>query len=109
MKKEEEERLKKEEEEKERLEKEKEIKKNYLPIDLSIPIPHINPIRKNNLDKYRLFRPTLNDIFKNVLSFDFYSFDRPTEDIPNTFENEAHYRYVWIITSVLGVTPELSK
>ena len=85
------------EEEKERLEKEKEIKKNYLPIDMSIPIPHINPIRKNNLDKYRHFRPTLNDIFKNVLSFDFYSIDRPTEDIPNTFENEAHYRYVWII------------
>ena len=85
------------EEEKERLEKEKEIKKNYLPIDMSIPIPHISPIRKNNLDKYRHFRPTLNDIFKNVLSFDFYSIDRPTEDIPNTFENEAHYRYVWII------------
>ena len=85
------------EEEKERLAKEKEIKKNYLPIDLSIPIPHINSVRKNNLDKYRHFRPTLNDIYKNVLSFDFYTNERQTEDIPNTFENEAHYRYVWII------------
>ena len=85
------------EEEKERLEKEMElIKKNYLSIDLSIPIPHINPIRKKNLDKYRIFRPALNDIFKNVLSFEFYTTEKPTEEIPNFFENEAHYRYVWI-------------
>ena len=84
------------EEERERLEKEKEIKNNYLPIDLSIPIPHINPIRRNNLEKYKHFRPLVNDIFKNVLSFNFYVDERPTEEVPNTFENEAHYRYVWI-------------
>ena len=84
------------EEEKERLEKENEIKKNYIPIDLNIPIPHINSIRKNNLDKYRNFRPTIYDIFKNALSFDFYINERRTEEIPNTFENEAHYRYIWI-------------
>ena len=84
------------EEEKERLEKEKEIKNNYLPIDLSIPIPHINPIRRNNLEKYKNFRPLINDIYKNVLSFNFYVDERPTEEVPNTFENEAHYRYVWI-------------
>ena len=84
------------EEEKERLEKEKEIKNNYLPIDLSIPIPHINPIRRNNLEKYKNFRPLVNDIFKNVLSFSFYTSERPTEEVPNTFENEAHYRYIWI-------------
>ena len=84
------------EEEKERLEKQKEIKNNYLSIDLSIPIPHINPIRKNNLEKYRNFHPRINDIFKNVLSFDFYTNEIRSEQIPNTFENEAHYRYVWI-------------
>ena len=86
------------EEEKERLEKENEIKKYYnnISIDLSIPIPHINPIRKNNLDKYGNFHPLLNDIYKNTLSFDFYKEIRQTEDIPNTFENEAHYRYIWI-------------
>ena len=84
------------EEEKERLEKEKEIKNNYLPIDLSIPIPHINPIRRNNLEKYKNFRPMANDIYRNVLSFNFYTTERPTEEVPNTFENEAHYRYIWI-------------
>ena len=87
------------EEEKERLAKENEIKniyKNNIPIDLSIPIPHINPIRRNNLEKYRNFHPMNNDIYKNVLSFDFYRNTHQTEEIPNTFENEAHYRYIWI-------------
>ena len=41
-------------------EEEKEVKNSYLPIDMSIPIPHINPIRKNNLEKYRNFHPNLN-------------------------------------------------
>ena len=82
------------EEEKERLEKENEIKNNYQPIDLKLH--HIGPIRKNNIDKYRNFRPALNDIFKNVLSFDFYNNETKTEEIPNTFENEAHYRFIWI-------------
>ena len=77
-------------------EEEKEVKNSYLPIDMSIPIPHINPIRKNNLEKYRNFHPNLNDIFKNVLSFNFYISERTIEEIPNTFENEAHYRYIWI-------------
>ena len=84
------------EEEKKRKAKEKEIKNNSLGIDLSIPIPHINPIRRNKLEKYRSFHPMLNDIFKNVLSFDFYKNESPTEEVPNTFENEAHYRFVWI-------------
>ena len=74
----------------------KEIKKDSLPIDLSIPIPHIDPIRKNNLDKYKSFHPTLNDIYQNVLSFNFYKNETKTIEVPNTFENEAHYRYVWI-------------
>ena len=82
------------EEEKERLEKQKEINNNF--IDLSIPIPHINQTRINNLEKYKNFRPKINDIFKNVLSFNFYINERRSEEIPNTFENEAHYRFVWI-------------
>ena len=86
------------EENEERLKKEEEVKiKNSLfPIDMSIPIPFINQTRQNNLDKYKSFRPLINDIYKNVLDFNFYNNDRKTEEIPNTFENEAHYRYVWI-------------
>ena len=42
------------------------------------------------------FVPKNNDIYKNVLSFDFYRNVHHTEEIPNTFENEAHYRYIWI-------------
>ena len=84
------------EENEERRKKEEEIKKSLLSIDMSIPIPFINPIRQNNLDKYKSFRPLINDIFKNVLDFNFYNVERPTEEIPNSFENEAHYRYVWI-------------
>ena len=74
----------------------KEIKKATLPIDLSIPFPHIDPIRKNNLEKYKSFHPSLNEIFQNVLSFDFYKNETKTIKVPNYFENEAHYRYVWI-------------
>ena len=77
-------------------EKVKEIKNTYIPIDFSIPIPHIDPIKKNNLEKYRNFHPMLNDIYKNVLSFDFYKNESPIEEVPNTFENEAHYRFVWV-------------
>ena len=84
------------EEEKERIKKVEEMKNNFLPIDFNIPIPHINSVRKNNLEKYRNFHPKLNDIFKNVLSFSFYTTERITEEIPNSFENEAHYRYIWI-------------
>ena len=74
----------------------KETKNKYLPIDFSIPIPHIDPIRKNNLEKYRNFHPMLNDIYKFVLDFNFYKNESPTEEVPNTFENEAHYRFVWV-------------
>ena len=82
------------EENEERRQKEEEMKKTLL--NMSMSIPYINPIRQNNLDKYKSFHPLINDIFKNVLDFNFYNTDRPTEEIPNTFENEAHYRYVWI-------------
>ena len=87
------------EEQEERLKKEKEIRfqNSFFNIDMSIPIPFINPMKKNNLDKYKSFRPMLNDIYKNVLDFNFYNDERHTEEIPNTFENEAHYRYVWIM------------
>ena len=85
------------EENEERLKREEEIKKSMLSMEQCLQIPFINSIRLNNLDKYKSFHPRLNDIYKNVLDFNFYNMDRPTEEIPNTFENEAHYRYVWII------------
>lgn len=83
------------EEEKERLEKEKEIegksKMSYMG-----PIPHTTTPWKTSQEKYRSFRPHLNDIFSNVLSFQFYVTDREMEEVPNTFDNEAHYRYIWV-------------
>ena len=82
------------EENEERRQKEEEIKKSLF--NMSMSIPYINPIKQNNLDKYKSFHPLINDIFKNVLDFNFYNIDLPTEEIPNTFDNEAHYRYVWI-------------
>ena len=82
------------EENEERRQKEEEIKKSLF--NMSMSIPYINPIKQNNIDKYKSFHPLINDIFKNVLDFNFYNIDLPTEEIPNTFDNEAHYRYVWI-------------
>jgi len=67
----------------ERRQKEEEMKKNLLNMNMSIP--YINPIRHNNLDKYKSFHPLINDIYKNVLDFNFYNTDHPTEEIPNTF------------------------
>ena len=84
------------EEQEERLKKENEIKNSVFSLDLSMPIPYINQVRQNNLHKYMSFHPLINDIYKNVLDFNFYYQERMTEEVPNTFENEAHYRYVWI-------------
>ena len=84
------------EENEERRKKEEEMKQSLMNMSMNMSIPYINPIRQNNLDKYKSFHPLINDIYKNVLDFNFYNVDRPTEEIPNTFENEAHYRYVWI-------------
>ena len=84
------------EEQEERLKKEKEIKDSLHSYELNMSIPYINQIRQNNLHKYNTFRPKINDIYKNVLDFNFYYQERQTEEVPNTFENEAHYRYIWI-------------
>ena len=84
------------EEEEERLKKEKEIKDSLYSYDLNMSIPYINQARQNNLYKYNKFRPNINDIYKNVLDFNFYYKERQTEEVPNTFENEAHYKYIWI-------------
>jgi len=86
------------EEEEERKKKEQEIKRKIIisSTENSLPIPFINPIKKTYIDKYKSFSPLINDIYKNVLDFNFYKRDLPTEDIPLFFENEAHYRYVWI-------------
>ena len=77
---------------------EQEIKRKIIisSTENSLPIPFINPIKKTYIDKYKSFSPLINDIYKNVLDFNFYKRDLPTEDIPLFFENEAHYRYVWI-------------
>ena len=87
------------EEEKQRLEKQNEINQNINNNNsnkIMQPNSFINSNRVNNMDKYSSFKISNNDIFKNVLSYNFYIEDRLTEDIPNTFENEAHYRYIWV-------------
>ena len=86
------------EEEKERLEKQKEINNNINNNNNKVMQPNsfINSNRVNNMHKYSNFKISNNDIFKNVLSYNFYIEERLTEEIPNTFENEAHYRYIWV-------------
>ena len=84
------------EEEEQRLEKQKEINNNINNNKIMQPNSFINSNRVNNMDKYSNFKISINDIFKNVLSYNFYKEERKTEEIPNTFENEAHYKYIWV-------------
>ena len=46
--------------------------------------------------KYYEFRVSHGDIYKKVLSFEFYNSKLKTENIPNFFDNELHYRYIWV-------------
>ena len=70
-------------------------KKNELFQNLNV---HINPLRKstNNIKYYKCFKYTENEIFEKILDFDFYENKQSSEEIPNTFESEIHYKYIWI-------------
>ena len=73
------------EENEEQLKKEEEINKNILSKEQNIPIPFINSIFQNSLDKNKPFLPSINDIYQKVLDFDFY---RTNEEIQNSFEKK---------------------
>ena len=51
---------------------------------------------KNNIKKYSEYKVYEEDIYKNVLSVDFYYNKPKYENIPDSFDNELHYRYIWI-------------
>ena len=51
---------------------------------------------KDELPKYWKFKVTHGDIYKKVLSFDFYNTKINTEKVPDYFDNELHYRYIWV-------------
>ena len=78
------------EENEEQLKKEEEINKNILCKEQKIPIPFINSIFQNSLDKNKPFLPSINDIYKKVLDFDFY---RTNEEIQNSFEKKEQSKY----------------
>ena len=53
-------------------------------------------IIKDKLPKYFNYKVSHEDIYLNLLTFDFYNIKSKTEIIPNYFDNELHYRYIWI-------------
>ena len=52
--------------------------------------------KEDNKPKYYNFKVSQGDIYKKVLSFDFYHSKQNIENIPNYFDNELHYRYIWV-------------
>ena len=93
--------IKKREEERKLKEKEEEQKKlmnqNNLSSLMGLSKIDINSfLFKDNKPKYYNFKATRGDIYKRVLSFEFYKANLKTENIPNYFDNELHYRYIWI-------------
>ena len=61
-------------------------------------MPITFPVKRkfNNLNQYVNFRYYTNEIYWKVLSFDFFREKQKIEKIPDTFDNEMHYRYVWL-------------
>ena len=53
-------------------------------------------IIKEKIPDYYNYKIKHEDIYKKILSFDFYNTKLKTEIIPNSFDNELHYRYIWI-------------
>ena len=53
-------------------------------------------IIKEKLPNYYNYKVKQEDIYMKILSFDFYNTKSKTEIIPNAFDNELHYRYIWI-------------
>ena len=63
----------------------------YGPVDFSALL-----LRQENRPKYYNFQVKHGDIYKRVLSFEFYNSKLKTENIPDFFDNEQHYRYIWV-------------
>jgi senataxin len=59
---------------------------------------HINPLRKstNNMKYYKYFKYSQKEIFEKIVDFDFYRNKQFSEEVPNTFESEMHYKYIWV-------------
>ena len=51
---------------------------------------------KEKIPKYYDYKVSREEIYKKVLSFEFYKEKLKTEIIPDYFENELHYRYIWM-------------
>ena len=52
--------------------------------------------KKQELPKYWNYKVKHGDIYQKILSFDFYNSKTNTEVIPDYFDNELHYRYIWV-------------
>ena len=90
----------KEKEEKEN-EKENDLifnNKNSITNDMGFGNIDLNILFKKQEEKpkYYNFKVSHDDIYKKVLSFEFYNEKLKTENIPDYFDNELHYRYIWI-------------
>ncbi len=59
---------------------------------------HINPLRKstNNMKYYKFCKYSHKEIFEKIVDFDFYRNKQFSEEVPNTFESEIHYKYIWV-------------
>jgi len=60
------------------------------------PGNHNSILFKKKCQKYLNYNPKFEDIYLNVLSFSFYHSEQKTEIIPDYFDNELHYKYIWI-------------
>ena len=88
------------------IQKEKQKQKNDKDINNNIQISNsknkininnfLSDIKKDKIPKYYNYKVSKDDIYIKILSFDFYNTKLKTEIIPNYFENELHYRYIWI-------------
>ena len=60
------------------------------------PNNHNSILFKKKCQKYLNYNPKFEDIYLKVLSFSFYHSEQKTEIIPDYFDNELHYKYIWI-------------
>ena len=60
------------------------------------PNNHNSILFKKKCQKYLNYNPKFEDIYLNVLSFSFYHSEQKIEIIPDYFDNELHYKYIWI-------------
>ena len=88
----------KKKEEKDKNSKEESLKERLLKnLNKDYNLHNSSPIIiREQLPKYHHYKVSQEDIYLKVLSFDFYKTVSKTEIIPNYFDNELHYRYIWI-------------